>query len=124
MQRQSSQSHLHHRVHMILSTYQLALFQLPNDLYIYLAALPLSAKASGNPHAGKQSLGCRAEPFSIKPWYWPQLNTEKNNKLKHLFKGKLFFFRVPRQFFLNNTRHPSSTTRFSTTSLADLQSFR
>ena len=124
MQRQSSQSYLHCRVRMLLSTYQLVLFQLPNDLYIYLAALPLSANVSGNPHADKRSLGCRAKPFSIKPWYWPQLDTEKNNKLKHLFKGKLFFFRVPRQFFPSNMRHPSSTTRFSTTSLADLQSFR
>ena len=42
-QLQSSQSHLQRRVHVILSTYQLALFQSPSDLYMYLAALPLSA---------------------------------------------------------------------------------
>ena len=99
--------------------YQLALFRLLSDSYMYLAALPLSAMSQA------------AHTLASKVWV-----VEQSLSLSNLGTGyreeqrtETPFLRKPvllpcfmAVFFPSNKRHPSSTTRFSTTSLATVTS--
>ena len=110
---QCSQSDLHRRVHVILSTYQLALFLSPSDLYMnLLAALPLSAmsRAVHTPpseaHVVEQSLslsnlGTGHNRIQRRTINW--ITFLKENCSSSVFRGSFFPEQHETTFFFNHS---------------------
>ena len=74
---------LHRRVYVILSTCQLALFQLPSDLYMYLASLLLSAMSRAV-HTPASEARVIEQSLSLSHLGTGHNWIQKNNELKHL----------------------------------------
>ena len=87
--------------------YQLALFRSPSDLYMYLAALPLSAM-SRTARTPASEARVAEQSLSLSNLNWPQPDTEENNELKHLSNCSSSVFRTS---FFRATRDTTPLAR-------------